>query len=81
MRIGSSLALRSRSWLIVDETGLTGSFAWQVTFLPAEISAGRGPTYPGICTAVKEDLALALEPIEAELDVMVIDAVSLPEPN
>jgi uncharacterized protein (TIGR03435 family) len=66
---------------VVDETGLTGSFAWKVTFLPTGIAVSSGPMYPSLFTAVKEQLGLKLEATEAEVDVVVIDSVSMPTPN
>jgi uncharacterized protein (TIGR03435 family) len=37
--------------------------------------------YPSLFTAVKEQLGLKLEATEAEVDVVVIDSVSMPTPN
>jgi uncharacterized protein (TIGR03435 family) len=36
---------------------------------------------PGLVTAVREQLGLRLEPSQASLEVLVIDAVEKPKPN
>jgi uncharacterized protein (TIGR03435 family) len=37
--------------------------------------------YPYIYTAIQEQLGLKLVPSQGEVDVIVIDAVSMPKPN
>jgi len=67
---------------VVDETGLSGSFAFDLTFaLPVAGTAVRVDSHPSIFTALEEQLGLTLVPTEAPMEVVVIDAVSLPEPN
>ena len=64
---------------IVDDTGLTGSFEWMLTFgmSPAANDAG----IPGISTAVQEQLGLKFEPRTAPYEVLVIDSVEMPSEN
>jgi uncharacterized protein (TIGR03435 family) len=62
---------------LVDETGLEGEFTWDVTFSPFP----KTERFPPLVTAVSEQLHLRLVPTEAEVDVVVIDAVSMPTPN
>ena len=66
---------------IVDTTELSGNFEWSLTFAR---SAG-GPNPAGdvaeLFTAVQDQLGLKLEPREAAVDVLVIDAVEMPTPD
>jgi len=67
---------------LVDETGLAGSFAWIVTFNAApERTTVRQSPHPELAVALREQLGLELVSTSAEVDVVVIDAVSEPEPN
>ena len=61
---------------VIDATGLTGNFEWQITRGLATDSL-----YPSIQTAVPEQLGLRLESRTAPVDVIVIDAVELPAPD
>ena len=64
---------------IVDDTRLTGSFEWMVSFGigPAAIDAGAPPIF----TAVQEQLGLKLEPRTTPYEVLVIDSVEMPSEN
>lgn len=61
-----------RDRVIVDETGLQGYFAWDFVY---------GAGVPAFFTVIREQLGLQLEPAIAPVDVVVIDAVSMPTPN
>jgi uncharacterized protein (TIGR03435 family) len=61
---------------IIEATGLTGNFEWQIT----RGLTGDSP-FPTILTAVPEQLGLRLESRTAPVDVIVIDAVELPTPD
>jgi uncharacterized protein (TIGR03435 family) len=72
---------------IVDETGLTGAFDWDVkwtpqNFLGQSFNRERFPTIdpegPAIGTAFEEQLGLKLEPRRIPLDVIVIEHVERP---
>jgi uncharacterized protein (TIGR03435 family) len=70
--------------LVVDRTGLEGPFDFELTYAPA----GRGATppspsddRPSIFTAVQDQLGLKLEPSLADVQVLVIDQVSMPTDN
>ena len=58
--------------LIVDGTGLTGFFVWDLQY---------GGTLGAFSTLVREQLGLKLEPATAPVAVVVIDRVQMPTPN
>ncbi len=69
-----------------DQTGLTGLYDFDVTFVsPTLVSApglprpnGEGPS---LTTALIDELGLKLEPAKGPVDVVVIDAAERPTPN
>jgi uncharacterized protein (TIGR03435 family) len=70
--------------MVVDRTGLTGGWDFEVTFAPPQ---GRGgadavdPNLPDFFTAIQEQLGLKLEPTKGPVDVLVIDHVEKPTPD
>jgi uncharacterized protein (TIGR03435 family) len=67
--------------MIVDRTGLTGSWDFVLTFSVE----GRGPdapppdpNAPGLFTAIQEQLGLKLEPAKGPVEVLVIDSIERP---
>jgi uncharacterized protein (TIGR03435 family) len=77
---------------VVDKTGLTGRWDFQIRWTPDESQFGGlgvrvpPPTNdpnapPGIFTAFTEQLGLKLEPTRAPVDVLVIDKVEKPSEN
>jgi uncharacterized protein (TIGR03435 family) len=67
-----------RDRLVVDDTGLSGNFEWDVTFSPRASAQGD---YPEIFTAFREQLGLKIVPRQAPIEVLVIDSVQLPTEN
>jgi uncharacterized protein (TIGR03435 family) len=75
--------------LVVDRTGADGIFDWDLQWTPGpgEVSplAAEAPAVlpdgPSIFTALEEQLGLKLETERAQVDVLVVDAVSRPTPN
>jgi uncharacterized protein (TIGR03435 family) len=67
---------------VVDRTGLTGNWAFDISFArPQSDPAGSGlPTEdaPSIFTVLQEELALTLEPARVPMPVMVVDRVERP---
>ena len=73
---------------VVDQTGLTGKFDYEVNFtppwkMPKEQSPGTqldltGPTFS---EALKNQLGLKLKPTRASIQTLVIDRVEHPSPN
>jgi uncharacterized protein (TIGR03435 family) len=81
--------------LVVDRTGLTGAYAYDLRFGDAPIpGAGHGggfpfpvtsqagdPDAPSLFTALEEQLGLKLVPQTAPVEVLVIDHVEQPKAN
>ena len=75
--------------LVVDKTGLTGNFGFQLEWSPEasrpSADAGGGtatePSGPSMFTAVQEQLGLRLEATKAPVDAVVIDALERPSEN
>ena len=77
---------------VVDQTGLTGRYDFQLRFTPDAIqlanfgglgranAADPNPP-PDIFTAFEQQLGLKLQATKAVVDVMVIDRVERPSPN
>jgi len=76
---------------VVDRTGLTGSYDFDLTYTPDQMPQGRGdpppgappfpavdPNGPSLFTALQEQLGLKLEPTRAPVNVLVIDNVEPP---
>ena len=72
---------------IVDKTGLSGAFDWELTWTPQSFLGRafdheRFPTIdsegPSIFTALQEQLGLKLESDKIAVDVVVIDRVEKP---
>jgi uncharacterized protein (TIGR03435 family) len=73
---------------VIDKTGLTGLFDYDVDWTPTVAPAGvvvptdrPAETGPNIFTAVQEQLGLKLESGKETLSVLVIDSVSQPSPD
>lgn len=72
--------------VIVDKTGLTGEYDFELTWTPEdkagkEVDNGTGDTPPVIFTALKEQLGLKLTPSKAPVPTVVVDKVVPPEEN
>jgi uncharacterized protein (TIGR03435 family) len=65
---------------IIDATGLSGNFEWQVDFNMAG-SSPMFPDAPPIDVAFAAQLGLSLRPATANLEVFVIDSVEGPSAN
>ena len=74
---------------VVDQTGVTGNFDFQLTFAPdgAQFGGLRLPTTndesaaPSLFTAIREQTGLELDAVRAPISVMVIDHLEEPSPN
>jgi uncharacterized protein (TIGR03435 family) len=88
---------RFSSWLsftvldrkVIDRTGLTGNFEFDLKWTPDESQFARygatvpreGSKGPNLFTAIQEQLGLQLKRAKAPLDVLVIDHVEKPSEN
>lgn len=80
---------------VLNETGLTGTYDFELTFAPEAPAGPGGPGGPGggggepppnseaptVFTAVQEQLGLKLESRKAPVDLFVIDEIKRPEEN
>lgn len=74
---------------VVNRTGITGEFDFDLEFLPDESLAGLhfhlspadGPDAPSIFTAVQEQLGLKLESTQGAGEILVIDHIERPSEN
>jgi uncharacterized protein (TIGR03435 family) len=75
---------------VLDQTGLTGDFDVDMTFMPDEpvrLNGAAAPPSlamsdrPSLMTAIQEDLGLKLEPQRREVDVLVVDRIERPSEN
>ena len=64
--------------LVIDETKLTGTFAWSMTWRRNQLREADAPT---IFSALEEQLGLKLVPRTVPYEVYVIDSVEMPTPN
>jgi uncharacterized protein (TIGR03435 family) len=78
--------------VVVDRTGLTGNFDFDLTWTPDQIPQGPppagapllppvDPNGPSILTAVQEQLGLKLDSTKGPVDVLVVDRVEQPTPD
>jgi len=86
--VGQLMQLTRRP--VVDETGLTGDFDLDVTFMPDQpvvLNGAAAPPAlamadrPSLFTAIQEDLGLKLDPRRRDVDVLVIDRIERPTEN
>jgi bla regulator protein blaR1 len=74
---------------VLDETGLTGSYAFDLQWTPDRAPSAPGqqqpgavePSGPSLFTALREQLGLRLESMRRRVDVLVIDHVERPAQN
>ena len=81
----STLVKRLSTWadrLVVDQTGLSGRFDWDLQWTQAALSTAVADV-PGVslATAIHEQLGLKLESRRAPIDVLVIGSVERPMPD
>lgn len=67
--------------MVVDRTGLTGAWDFELTFAPENRGPDAppaDPNAPSFFTAIQEQLGLKLEPTKGPVDVLVIDSAERP---
>jgi uncharacterized protein (TIGR03435 family) len=73
--------------IVVDRTGLTGTFDVDLRWTPQSALSGGGqdiaptPTAPPLFTAIQDQLGLRFERTKGPVDILVIDHVEPPSPN
>lgn len=67
---------------VIDQTGLTGTFNFELKFhgMLSDIAAGDGSMWPSVETAIQE-FGLQLKSTKASQQVVVIDHIEMPSPN
>jgi uncharacterized protein (TIGR03435 family) len=75
--------------VVIDETGLTGYYDYQLKWTPDQIAEPRpgepppviDPNGPPLQTALQEQLGLKLESRRVPMKVIVVDRAELPSPD
>ena len=70
----SSVAQR----MVVDRTGLTGGFDFDLTF---SMEQSADTVNPSVFTAVQEQLGLKLDSVRIPMDVLIVDSIDRPTPD
>ena len=67
--------------VVVDHTGLTGKFDWEVQWVPDDlrVDGATGPDGPSIFEAFRQQLGIKLEPTRELVDVLVISRAEHPQ--
>ena len=76
VRVFSQLA----EHVVIDATGLTGGFDFDLSWTPDDAAAADAGG-PSIFTAVQEQLGLKLESRKAPLEGLVVDRIEAPTEN
>lgn len=63
---------------VVDRTGLSGNWAFDLTYAPEPSPDSDAPS---LFTAIQEQLGLKLEPTKGPVDVLVVESVQRPTPD
>ena len=65
---------------VVDRTGMTGEYSFDLAFAPQDAPAGD-TSAPSLFTALQEQLGLRLEDSRAPVETLVIDRIERPSEN
>jgi uncharacterized protein (TIGR03435 family) len=66
---------------VLDKTGLTGAYDFDLRFSPEDGAADANTNDANLFTAVQEQLGLKLQSARASVPVFVVDSVERPTPN
>lgn len=66
---------------VVDRTGLTGTFDWQLRWTPDPLPPTQPLDTVTLFTALQEQLGLRLDSTHGPVEVLVIDSVERPTPD
>jgi len=75
--------------IVVDKTGLTGRYAFNLAWTPEQMPAARrrlacrriDPDGPSLFTALQEQLGLKLQSAKGPVEVLIVDSVEHPTPD
>jgi uncharacterized protein (TIGR03435 family) len=87
--VGRKMEMRDLAFLLVmitnrpviDRTGLTGHFNFDLDFAPLDGDAAANSGAPSLFTAIQEQLGLRLDTTKAPLDGLVIERAERPDEN
>lgn len=65
---------------VIDQTGLTGTWEFQLTFAPPQQRPGQeplpvDPDAPSLITALQEQLGLKLQSIQGPMEFLIVDRI------
>lgn len=74
---------------VIDRTGLSGRFAFTLTWTPERVPSAAPPSGvapidpngPALVTALQEQLGLKLQPARSRMEVVIVDSVEQPAPD
>jgi uncharacterized protein (TIGR03435 family) len=80
---------RDQGRLVIDKTGLTGRFEFNLTWTPEQMPTAApppgvppiDPSGPSFFAALQEQLGLKLQSARGPLEVVVVDSVEHPTPD
>ena len=71
--------------MVVDQTGLTGTYNFTLTWSEQSVASGagqeNGTDAPSLFTAVQEQLGLKLVPTKVPVQVIIVDSIERPSAN
>ena len=79
-RLAEGMLSTVRGELVVDETGIPGTFDVELSWRP-ETSTDASDERPAFSTALQEQLGLKLEPQRRPVDVLVVESIERPTPD
>jgi uncharacterized protein (TIGR03435 family) len=66
---------------VIDKTGLTGNYDFDMKWTPDDGTAAQSDYGPGVFTAIQEQLGLKLQPAKGPVETLVVDHVEMPSAN
>jgi uncharacterized protein (TIGR03435 family) len=66
---------------VVDQTRLKGRYDFKLQWTVDEAQVTELDSPPGLFTAIQDQIGLKLEPVKAQVDVLVVDRVERPGEN
>ena len=78
-----SFLTRQTQRVVIDRTGLTGAWDFELTFAPPDVAADVAAErhIPSLFTALQEQLGLKLDATRGPAEVLVVDRIERPTPD